>query len=78
MTRENVEYTIITDINDENLSRQVNEMLTVGWMLLGGVACSLSQDEDYFFSYLFAQAMIRNKINGESEEGESNGRKTTD
>lgn len=69
MAGENVEYTVVTGDSEENLSQQVNEMQ--GWTLWGGVSCALSEDENWY-SQLFAQAMIRNKINSKSEEGESN------
>ena len=67
-----VEYAIVVDTNSgEGLSWQVNEMLKAGWMLQGGVSCSASESDEYFY-VIFIQAMIRNKINSKSEEGESN------
>jgi hypothetical protein len=55
-----MEYKIITSNQWEELQKAVQERLDNGWNLQGGVAASLSENDEYCYP-LFAQAVVRDK-----------------
>ncbi len=49
-----VQYIILTDGRDDNLTARVNIQLSQGWQCQGGVAVAV----DPFDNLIFAQAMV--------------------
>ena len=55
-----MEYKIIANNRWEELQKAVQERLDNGWSLQGGVAASLSENDEYCYN-LYAQAVVREK-----------------
>lgn len=53
-----IEYTVVSEHDEDELTKTVNELLDDGWELQGGVSCSLSETDDMRYT-VFAQAMTR-------------------
>lgn len=62
-----MEYKVITASSENALGEFVNRWLADGWHLHGGVACSMTYDNDGHPDFLFAQAIVfyTHDINGE-------------
>jgi hypothetical protein len=61
-----MEYIIISNSELIELQIAVNKALVDGWRPAGGVACALSESDDYRYS-LFCQALVRSPAESEPE-----------
>jgi hypothetical protein len=62
-----LEYKIISDNQPDILQESVNDHLRQGWRPLGGVACSLSESDEYYYA-LYAQSLVRHSEPPEKTE----------
>lgn len=51
------EYAVLTSIDEQHLTNQVNKAISEGWTPFGGVSVSLSESDDYRY-VLYAQAIV--------------------
>ncbi len=51
-----MEYTLVEDSSPQDLEKEVNDLISEGWLPQGGIAISNSSDVDF----TYCQAMIRN------------------
>ncbi len=53
-----LEYEIVSGNDPDIVKESVNDCLRQGWRLLGGIACSLSESDEYYYA-LYAQSLVR-------------------
>jgi hypothetical protein len=53
-----LEYKIISDDHLDTIQESVNDCLRQGWRPLGGIACSFSEYDEYYYA-LYAQSLVR-------------------
>ena len=53
-----IEYTVVSEHDEDELVKAVNKLLDDGWELYGGVSCALSETDDVRYT-MFTQAMTR-------------------
>ena len=56
----NMRYMIVERDNAQSLEEAINNMLTLGWVLQGGVSVSYTQSSGHSFMYTrYTQAMVK-------------------